>query len=77
MFLLSLPKSLDIMSPDELYKEFDKPDLEPVVRIDKRPRVPKHIIWLGGGECELISLTEAENFLSDLGGSFVPSTNQR
>jgi serine/threonine-protein kinase SRPK3 len=51
--LLHLPKSFDSMSADELYEEFDEPDFEPVVRLDKQPLpdgVPKYAIpsvWLG------------------------------
>jgi serine/threonine-protein kinase SRPK3 len=80
--LLRLPKSLDGMSPEELYKEFGFPKLEPVIRLDKKwlPKgVPKHAIqpvWLGEVS-ELIPLSDAEILLTDFGLSFLPSTTPR
>ena len=59
------------MSADELYKEFVP---EPIICFDKRPLpegVPEHVIVLGGKKCELVSLIEAEIFLSGFESTLV------
>jgi serine/threonine-protein kinase SRPK3 len=67
------------MSSEELYKRFNRPWLQPVERLDKKP-LPKSIpryavqpVWLGE-KSELIPLSDAEIFLADFGESFLPST---
>jgi serine/threonine-protein kinase SRPK3 len=70
------------MSPEEIYKEFNFPELKRVIRFDKKslPKgVPKHVIppvWLGE-DSDLIPLSEAEIILTDFGVSFQPSTTPR
>ena len=80
--LLRLPKSLDSMSPEEIYKEFNFPEFEPVLRCDKKPLpegVTTHAIsplWLGK-DSNRIPLSEAEILLTDFGVSFQPSITPR
>ena len=75
-----LPKSLDSISPDELYRE---PNLEPVVRFDKRPlrkNIPEHAIvpvWLGDESQHFPYPMLKLIFFTDFGESFLPSTTQR
>jgi serine/threonine-protein kinase SRPK3 len=64
------------MSTDELYKEFDKLVPKPAARFNNRP-LPnsKHVI-VPEKNRELVSLIEAEIFLSCFGESFVPAVTQ-
>jgi serine/threonine-protein kinase SRPK3 len=70
------------MSPEEIYKDFNFPEFEPVVRCDKKPLpegVPTHAIsplWLGK-DSNRIPLSEAKILLTDFGESFRPSTTPR
>ncbi|GAD91861.1 protein kinase domain protein [Paecilomyces variotii No. 5] len=80
--MLRLPNSIDDLSPEELYRKYGQPTLEPFVRLDGKPLpngVPTHgvvPIWLGK-ESELVTLSEAKIFITDFGESFLPSITQR
>jgi serine/threonine protein kinase len=80
--LLQSP-NLDSLSTEQLYDEFDPPDPEPVVRVDKHPlrspSVPAHVyspIWLGKPSDE-VSLPEAKIVLADFGTAFCPAEESR
>ena len=80
--LLQLP-SLDSLSIEQLYDEFDSPEREPVVRADKQsltsPSVPPYVyspIWLGKPSDE-ISISEAKILLADFGTAFCPTKELR
>lgn len=79
---LQLPK-LDCLSIKQLYDEFDPPDPEPVVRVDKQaltsPNIPAYVyspIWLGKPSDE-VSLPEAKIILADFGTAFCPAEEPR
>ncbi|OJJ52299.1 hypothetical protein ASPSYDRAFT_62949 [Aspergillus sydowii CBS 593.65] len=80
--MFRLPKSIDELSPGELYQKYGQPNVEPFVRLDGKPLadgVPTHgvvPIWLGK-ESELVPLSEAKIFVTDFGESFLPSITQR
>jgi serine/threonine-protein kinase SRPK3 len=75
---------LDDLTPEQVAKNYDPPELEPIVRIDGKPlgdvsHIPTHAvvpIWLRE-RSELISLPDARILLSDFGESFVPSHTPR
>lgn len=73
--LLPLPRSIDDLSPDQLYAQYGKPKYEPIIRLDDQPLptgVPTHgipPIWLGKNS-EHIPLSEASILLDDFGESF-------
>ncbi|GKT59583.1 protein kinase domain-containing protein [Colletotrichum tofieldiae] len=79
--LLQLP-SLDHLSAEQLYEEFDPPEPEPVVRVDGQPLspgVPPHVyppIWLGKPGDE-VTLPEAKLVLADFGTAFCPAQKSR
>ncbi|KAK1767745.1 kinase domain-containing protein [Phialemonium atrogriseum] len=80
--LLQLPK-LDCLSTKQLYDEFDPPDPEPVVRVDKQPltspSIPTHVyspVWLGKPGDE-VSLPESRILLADFGTAFCPAEEPR
>ncbi|KAK2035577.1 kinase domain-containing protein [Colletotrichum zoysiae] len=79
--LLQLP-SPDHLSVEQLYKEFDPPEPEPVVRVDGQPLspgVPSHVylpIWLGKPGDE-VTLAEAKLVLADFGTAFCPAEEPR
>ncbi|KAK1145750.1 hypothetical protein N8T08_003988 [Aspergillus melleus] len=77
MFRLS--KSVDELSPADIYQRYGPPNIEPFVRSDGKPLpdgVPSHgvvPIWLGK-ESERVALSEARVFVTDFGESFRPSS---
>ncbi|KAL2784070.1 kinase-like domain-containing protein [Aspergillus keveii] len=79
--LLRLPSRLNGSSIDGLYKKYNPPSPEPVVRFDKQPlgpHVPKHAFsptWLGQKSEEIPA--EVNIILSDFGVAFAPSTETR
>ncbi|KAI1459874.1 kinase-like domain-containing protein [Annulohypoxylon moriforme] len=64
--LLKIPKSIDRLPSDKLYKEYGYPDQGDGV-------VPAWL-WLA---CDEVSLDESEILLSDFGKSFISSTTVR
>jgi serine/threonine protein kinase len=80
--LLRLPRSIDSLSPDQLYERYGQPELEPAKRLDDQPLgegVPSHgvvPIWLGDAS-EDITLPESHILLTDFGESFQPATTTR
>ncbi|KAB5562700.1 kinase domain-containing protein [Coniochaeta sp. 2T2.1] len=75
--------NLDRLSIEQLYDEFDPPDPEPVVRVDKQPltspSIPAHVyppIWLGKTGDE-VSHPEAKILLADFGAAFCTAEEQR
>ncbi|KAK1976348.1 kinase-like domain-containing protein [Colletotrichum cereale] len=79
--LLLLP-SLDHLSAEQLYEEFDPPEPEHVVRVDGQPLssgVPPRVyppIWLGKPGNE-VTLPEAKLVLADFGTAFCPAQESR
>ncbi|PYH90636.1 kinase-like protein [Aspergillus ellipticus CBS 707.79] len=80
--MLRLPRSIDELSPEQLYDQYGQPHLEPIVPLDNKPLpegVPTHAvlpIWLGK-DSEQVMLSEARIFLTDFGESFMPSITER
>ncbi|KAK2054171.1 kinase-like protein [Colletotrichum caudatum] len=74
--------SLDDLSAEQLYEEFDPPEPEPVVRVDRQslsPGVPPHVyppIWLGKLG-DKVTLAEAKLVLADFGTAFCPAQESR
>ncbi|KAI0002628.1 kinase domain-containing protein [Xylariaceae sp. FL0662B] len=80
--LLQLP-SLDHLSEQEFYDEFDLPEPEPVVRVDKQPltspNAPANVyvpVWLGK-HSDKVLLPEAKILLADFGTAFCPAQESR
>ncbi|KAL2871722.1 uncharacterized protein BJX67DRAFT_167857 [Aspergillus lucknowensis] len=80
--MFRLPKSIDHLSPVELYQKYGQPNVEPFVRLDGKhlsDGVPPHgivPIWLGN-KSELVTLSEAKIFITGFRESFLPSTTRR
>jgi serine/threonine-protein kinase SRPK3 len=81
--LLRMPKSIDNLTPDQLYQQYSQPVYEPVVRRDGEKTtdnsVPTHVVipvWLGKAS-ENVTLPEAQIYLIDFGESFMPSLTIR
>ncbi|KAL3480486.1 kinase-like domain-containing protein [Aspergillus californicus] len=80
--MFRLPNSIDELSPEQLYKKYGQPSVEPFVRLDGKPLangIPTHgvvPIWLGK-DSELVPLSEAKIFITDFGESFLPSITHR
>jgi serine/threonine protein kinase len=80
--LLQSP-SIDSLSIEQLYDDFDSPEPEPVVRADKQPltspSIPPYVyspVWLGKPSDE-ISIPEAKILLADFGTAFCPTQELR
>ncbi|KAI9660685.1 MAG: hypothetical protein M1821_010037 [Bathelium mastoideum] len=80
--LLRLPRSINKLTPDQLYERYGQPDLEPAKRFDGQPLgsgVPSHgvvPIWLGDAS-ENIELPDVDTLLNDFGESFQPAKTTR
>ncbi|KAI1191745.1 kinase-like protein [Nemania serpens] len=82
--LLQLPSSVAKLSVEQLYAEFGAPELEPIVRVDKKPisptgGVPSYAIppvWLGVAS-DKVTLDEAKLLLTDFGTAFRPADKSR
>ncbi|KAF3481304.1 uncharacterized protein GIQ15_04063 [Arthroderma uncinatum] len=81
--LLPLSRDINILSLEELYLQYGRPNLEPIKRLDNSPLaagVPTHAVvpmWLGKNG-QHISPTEASGILlTDFGESFQPSVTIR
>ncbi|KAE8379342.1 kinase-like domain-containing protein [Aspergillus bertholletiae] len=80
--VLRLLESIDSLSPEQLYEQYGRPNLEPIVRLDNQalpigvPSQGAVPIWLGKAS-EQVTLSEAKIFLTDFGESFQPSTTRR
>ncbi|OJJ51295.1 hypothetical protein ASPZODRAFT_148598 [Penicilliopsis zonata CBS 506.65] len=80
--MFRLPNSIDELSLEELYQKYGQPNVEPFERLDGNALpngVPTHgvvPIWLGKGS-ELVTISEAEVFVTDLGEAFRPSVTPR
>ncbi|RAH72029.1 kinase-like protein [Aspergillus aculeatinus CBS 121060] len=81
--LVQFPRSIDSISPSELYERYGDPESEDVVRLDGHPLaeggVPPRVFWAGwyGVRCEDLPLGEAAITLSDFGESFAPCETVR
>lgn len=77
-----MPKIINDLSTGELYQKYSQPNFEPFERVDGKPLpdgVPPHgvvPIWLGK-ENELVTLSEANIFVTDFGKSYLPSITPR
>lgn len=80
-----MPRSIEVLPPDQLYRAYGSPIQEPVKLISSTngqtmpAGVPSHIVipaWFGA-KSEDIKLEEASIVLSDFGESFLPATEQR
>ena len=81
--LLRLPKSINDLTPNQLYQQYSQPVCVPVKTLDgEKPAgdsIPTHAVvpvWLGK-ESENITLPEAHIYLIDFGESFMPSLTNR
>lgn len=68
-----LPRGIDDLTPDEIYRRYGEPELEIVTRTDGHLVVP---IWMGKAS-EDVEMPEAEVLLGDFGESFIPSSTDR
>ncbi|RDH36287.1 kinase-like domain-containing protein [Aspergillus welwitschiae] len=73
--LLTTSRDIDQLSPEQLYKKYEAPELDPVVHLDGKPLppgVPSHgiaPIWLGEPS-EKVTLPEASILLADFDEAF-------
>ncbi|KAJ5169907.1 uncharacterized protein N7500_002690 [Penicillium coprophilum] len=80
--LLQLPYDLDLISEEQLYKQYGEPQLEAIRRFDQKPlptSIPTHAIipiWLGKASDKL-ALSEAQIFLADFGEAFSPAQGSK
>ncbi|GAB1206986.1 hypothetical protein APSETT445_005690 [Aspergillus pseudonomiae] len=80
--LIRLSERIDTLSKEQLYERCGQPHYEPVIRLDQGslPQgCPTHVVvpaWLGK-KAELVSLPEAQIFLTDFGESFTPLSSKR
>src|SRR6185437_2817065 len=83
IILLRLQKSINNLTPDELYQQYSRPDGELIKRLDGKKligdNVPTHaIVPISLGKpSEDATLEEAYIYLNDFGESFVPSLSSR
>lgn len=80
--MFRLPNGIDEFSSEEIYQQYGQPNTEPFERLDGKPLaqgVPTHGVvpmWLGK-KSELVTMSEANIFVTDFGESFLPSITQR
>jgi serine/threonine-protein kinase SRPK3 len=76
-------EEIDQLSPKEFYGKYGDPEVEPVVRVDKKletsPSVPRYVYtpaWLGK-PAEEVTVSESKLILSDFGTAFSPGNEIR
>lgn len=80
--LLLLPESFHSLTPDDIYRDYGPPDLQPIRRRDGKPLgpgVPPYAVapvWLGRGR-QQATLSDTKMVMSDFGEAYVPAETPR